>query len=416
MGKCSGRCTLVAFCCLQLVAALERQIFDFLGYQWAPILANFLHIMAVILGIFGTVQYRSRYLILYAAWLVLWVGWNAFIICFYLEVGQLSQDRDFIMTFNTSLHRSWWMENGPGCLVTPVLNSRLALEDHHVISVTGCLLDYPYIEALSSALQIFLALFGFVFACYVSKVFLEEEDSFDFIGGFDSYGYQAPQKTSHLQLQPLYTWVTARSRVGWRDRDVNFGGKKRREEEGGQPGRGSFCPALPGAAPLAAGLTRTASSGQDGQARPLAAVGATAACAARPGFAAGKADLYLALCSPDFGGSGSASIPSQLPFPGEGPPPDPLPPPDRSRPVSPQPAPPPSPPAQALPPATPSPTASGPPSIPHAPNPSPLPPPPLPIPFTPHPDCAAPCSLLRLGPSPTDSLCSGANRPGPESR
>ncbi|XP_036691686.1 sodium/potassium-transporting ATPase subunit beta-1-interacting protein 1 isoform X2 [Balaenoptera musculus] len=158
MGKCSGRCTLVAFCCLQLVAALERQIFDFLGYQWAPILANFLHIMAVILGIFGTVQYRSRYLILYAAWLVLWVGWNAFIICFYLEVGQLSQDRDFIMTFNTSLHRSWWMENGPGCLVTPVLNSRLALEDHHVISVTGCLLDYPYIEALSSALQIFLAL------------------------------------------------------------------------------------------------------------------------------------------------------------------------------------------------------------------------------------------------------------------
>nr|XP_055246194.1 sodium/potassium-transporting ATPase subunit beta-1-interacting protein 1 isoform X1 [Gorilla gorilla gorilla] len=189
----------------QQVAALERQIFDFLGYQWAPILANFLHIMAVILGIFGTVQYRSRYLILYAAWLVLWVGWNAFIICFYLEVGQLSQDRDFIMTFNTSLHRSWWMENGPGCLVTPVLNSRLALEDHHVISVTGCLLDYPYIEALSSALQIFLALFGFVFACYVSKVFLEEEDSFDFIGGFDSYGYQAPQKTSHLQLQPLYT-------------------------------------------------------------------------------------------------------------------------------------------------------------------------------------------------------------------
>ncbi len=30
----------------------------------------------------------------------------------------------------------------------------------------------------------------------------------DFIGGFDSYGYQPPQKSSHLQLQPLYTWVT----------------------------------------------------------------------------------------------------------------------------------------------------------------------------------------------------------------
>ncbi|XP_068125407.1 sodium/potassium-transporting ATPase subunit beta-1-interacting protein 1 isoform X1 [Hyperolius riggenbachi] len=204
MGKCTGRCTLVGICCLQLAAALQRQIFDFLGYQWAPILANFLHIMAVILGIFGTLHYRSKYLILYSVWLALWVAWNAFIICFYLEVGHLSQHRDLIMNFNTSLHRSWWMENGPGCLVTPVRTAPISLADHHMVTVTGCLLDYPYIEALSSALQIFLALFGFVYACYVSKVFMDEEDSFDFIGSYDSYGYQAPMKTSHLQLQPLY--------------------------------------------------------------------------------------------------------------------------------------------------------------------------------------------------------------------
>lgn len=61
--------TVASACSLPQVAALERQIFDFLGYQWAPILANFLHIMAVILGIFGTVQYRSRYLIL------VWLPW-----------------------------------------------------------------------------------------------------------------------------------------------------------------------------------------------------------------------------------------------------------------------------------------------------------------------------------------------------
>uniref|UniRef100_A0A8B9Q8I3 Sodium/potassium-transporting ATPase subunit beta-1-interacting protein n=1 Tax=Apteryx owenii TaxID=8824 RepID=A0A8B9Q8I3_APTOW len=191
MGRCNGRCTLVGFCCLQLVAALQRQVFDFLGYQWAPILANFLHILAVILGIFGTVQYRSKYLIA--------VGSRGLLsVCL--------SERDFVMTFNTSLHRSWWMENGPGCLVTPVLSARPPPpHDHHVVAVTGCLLDYQYIEVVSSAAQIFLALFGFVYACYVSKVFLEEEDSFDFIGGFDSYGYQAPQKTSHLQLQPLYT-------------------------------------------------------------------------------------------------------------------------------------------------------------------------------------------------------------------
>ncbi|XP_075872170.1 sodium/potassium-transporting ATPase subunit beta-1-interacting protein 1 [Nelusetta ayraudi] len=205
MGKCDARCTLLVVCLLQLVAGLQRQVFDFLGYQWAPILANFLHIMVVIMAIFGSVQFRLRFLQFYSVWMVLWVGWNSFIICFYLEVGNLSQDRDFLMTFNTSLHRSWWMEHGPGCLVTPVLDSHMAPDDHHVITVSGCLLDYQYIEVLSSALQILLALFGLVYSCYVTKVFQDDEDSFDFIGGFDSYGYQPPQKSSHLQLQPLYT-------------------------------------------------------------------------------------------------------------------------------------------------------------------------------------------------------------------
>lgn len=55
---------------------------------------------------------------------------------------------------HTSLHRSWWMEHGPGCLVTPVLDSHIAPDDHHVITVSGCLLDYQYIEVLSSAIQI----------------------------------------------------------------------------------------------------------------------------------------------------------------------------------------------------------------------------------------------------------------------
>ncbi|MEQ2200755.1 hypothetical protein XENOCAPTIV_002576 [Xenoophorus captivus] len=49
------------------------------------------------------------------------------------------------------------MEHGPGCLVTPVLDSQMAPDDHHVITVSGCLLDYQYIEVLSSAIQILLA-------------------------------------------------------------------------------------------------------------------------------------------------------------------------------------------------------------------------------------------------------------------
>lgn len=39
-------------------------MFDFLGYQWLPIMINFLQIIMVILGLFGTIQYRPRYVVL----------------------------------------------------------------------------------------------------------------------------------------------------------------------------------------------------------------------------------------------------------------------------------------------------------------------------------------------------------------
>ncbi|XP_069816104.1 sodium/potassium-transporting ATPase subunit beta-1-interacting protein 3 isoform X3 [Dendropsophus ebraccatus] len=161
---------------LQL-AALERQIFDFLGYQWAPILANFLHIIVVILGLFGTIQYRPRYIVVYTVWTAFWVAWNVFVICFYLEVGGLSKETD-LMTFNISIHRSWWREHGPGCVrrVVPPPASR-DLGDHSFISVTGCIIEFQYLEVIHSAFQILLSLIGFVYACYVISVFTDEEDS-----------------------------------------------------------------------------------------------------------------------------------------------------------------------------------------------------------------------------------------------
>ncbi|XP_043929808.1 sodium/potassium-transporting ATPase subunit beta-1-interacting protein 2 [Protopterus annectens] len=109
------------------------------------------------------------------------------------------------MTFNISMHRSWWMENGPGCIVTSVTPTPdWAPEHHRYITVSKCLLDYQYVEVAHSSLQIILSLAGFIYACYAVKLITEEEDSFDFIGGFDAYGYQGPQKASHLQLQPMY--------------------------------------------------------------------------------------------------------------------------------------------------------------------------------------------------------------------
>ncbi|KAG3274071.1 sodium/potassium-transporting ATPase subunit beta-1-interacting protein 3 isoform X1 [Marmota monax] len=199
MGCCTGRCSLICLCALQLLSALERQIFDFLGFQWAPILGNFLHIIVVILGLFGTIQYRPRYIMVYTVWTALWITWNVFIICFYLEVGGLSKDTD-LMTFNISVHRSWWREHGPGCVrrVLPP-SAHGMMDDYTYVSVTGCVLDFQYLEVIHSAVQILLSLVGFVYACYVISISMEEEDTFDFIGGLDTHSYYQ----DHVELKPV---------------------------------------------------------------------------------------------------------------------------------------------------------------------------------------------------------------------
>lgn len=205
MGSCSGRCTLLALCALQLVTALERQVFDFLGYQWAPILANFVHIVVVILGLFGTIQYRPRYIVVYAVWAAVWVTWNVFIICFYLEVGGLSKDSE-LLTFKLSRHRSWWEEHGPGCLHEQAATAGLGtLHGQYLVVGAGCAMAHTYVEALHSGLQILLALLGFVYGCYVVSVLTEEEDSFDFIGGFDPFPlYHVNEKPSSLLSKQAY--------------------------------------------------------------------------------------------------------------------------------------------------------------------------------------------------------------------
>ncbi|XP_021111744.1 sodium/potassium-transporting ATPase subunit beta-1-interacting protein 3 isoform X2 [Heterocephalus glaber] len=172
MGCCSGRCSLICLCALQLVSALERQIFDFLGFQWAPILGNFLHIIVVILGLFGTIQYRPRYIMV---------------------------DTD-LMTFNISVHRSWWREHGPGCVrrVLPP-SAHGMMDDYTYVSVTGCVVDFQYLEVIHSAVQILLSLIGFVYACYVISISMEEEDTFDFIGGLDTHSYYQ----DHVELKPV---------------------------------------------------------------------------------------------------------------------------------------------------------------------------------------------------------------------
>ena len=159
MPSCSGRNILYALLALQLISTFERQIFDFLGFMWVPMLANFLHSIVVILGIFGVYQYTSIYMLTYLSWCFVWIAWNTFLICYYLEVGGLLTSDEKLLTFGTK-NKLWWRYNGIGCTV----NDTLTDEKHPTMpTVTGCLLDFKYVEVIHASIQLVLAISAFMF-------------------------------------------------------------------------------------------------------------------------------------------------------------------------------------------------------------------------------------------------------------
>uniref|UniRef100_A0A146ZSU3 Sodium/potassium-transporting ATPase subunit beta-1-interacting protein n=1 Tax=Fundulus heteroclitus TaxID=8078 RepID=A0A146ZSU3_FUNHE len=175
MGCCSGRCMLILLCSVQLITAVERQVFDFLGYQWAPIMVNFLHIIVVILGLFGAVQYQLRYVVVYLLWMFVWICWNVFVGCLYLDLGGLSKD-SHILSLGVSSHSSWWKNHGPGCQSQSLPSD--SWQDHQnpkLTTVLSCWLQYQYIEVLHCTMQLLVSLPGVVYSCYVVSTFSEEE-------------------------------------------------------------------------------------------------------------------------------------------------------------------------------------------------------------------------------------------------
>ncbi|XP_046469860.1 putative uncharacterized protein DDB_G0291608 isoform X1 [Neodiprion pinetum] len=176
MGICSRRHFLLTICILQLITTIERQVFDSLGFMWAPILVNFFNIIFVILGFFGAFQYRPKYIIVYCVWNILWLGWNIFLICFYLSVGILDKDSDVLNLGTGSF--SWWQANGPGCKATyNVTEQEESSRPPKPANVTDCILDYQVIEVFHAGTQCLLALMAIVGGICLSRVFLEEDDS-----------------------------------------------------------------------------------------------------------------------------------------------------------------------------------------------------------------------------------------------
>ncbi|KMY96456.1 uncharacterized protein LOC6736149 isoform X2 [Drosophila simulans] len=176
MGSCS--CTrrhfLLSICFLQVITIIERQVFDFLGYMWAPILVNFFHILFIIFGFYGAYHFRVKYIITYLIWNFLWIGWNTFLICFYLNVGQLNRDSDLLNLGTGSV--SWFEANGYGCKPTYNMAADDTFRPQRPERVEGCLLDYPLVEITHSGVQCALALLGILGAILISCIFLDEDD------------------------------------------------------------------------------------------------------------------------------------------------------------------------------------------------------------------------------------------------
>ncbi|KZC13671.1 Sodium/potassium-transporting ATPase subunit beta-1-interacting protein, partial [Dufourea novaeangliae] len=183
------------------ITTIERQVFDFLGFMWAPILVNFFNIIFVILGFFGAFQYRPKYIVSYCVWNTLWLGWNIFMICFYLNVGALDKNSDILNLGTGSF--SWWHVNGPGCKAIYDVTEPELFRPARPTNVTDCVLDYEVIEILHASTQCILGFIAFVGGICLSKVFLEEDDSFDFVGG-DDFGL-----AGHTPLHPMYVSYSA---------------------------------------------------------------------------------------------------------------------------------------------------------------------------------------------------------------
>lgn len=69
---------------------------DFLGQMWAPILFNFVTTLMTIVGLFGAKYDRKSYLMTFAMYQIVSFAWNAFVIAFYMELGELRRDSDYL--------------------------------------------------------------------------------------------------------------------------------------------------------------------------------------------------------------------------------------------------------------------------------------------------------------------------------
>jgi len=157
-------------------------VFDLLGYMWLPILGNFLHIIFVIFCIFGVNQRKPNYIYSYCIWSLVWIAWNAFVTCYYMEVGSLDRGEDVLSLGTNSF--SWWMANGYGCrpvyyhnISNELIIDAMERNVYHPLrpsEVNGCLMEWYYVEVIHAGVQVILAALGMSASMYLVYLFVTD--------------------------------------------------------------------------------------------------------------------------------------------------------------------------------------------------------------------------------------------------
>lgn len=128
---------------ISLALTILRQICDFIGRLWAPIVINFVHILFLIFGYFGLLQKRPGYLILSAFWLPLALTWNVFLACYYLSLPPLNRTVP-LLSFGEKLSRSFWQQYIPFC------QASYDYASEQWITPQGCTVYYWHIEMVQA--------------------------------------------------------------------------------------------------------------------------------------------------------------------------------------------------------------------------------------------------------------------------
>jgi len=171
----------------QMIIIVMRLVFDLLGMQYAAISANMCQVLGLIIGTFGAWRLKKPLLAVYSAWTFLWIVWNVFLVCLYLEVGKLRLDQhSWTVNLLSANDDTSWLKQHPFACARDRVNVVVvtAPGDDGGTGVSNeaalefCWSEYQYLEVYLSTFQLVLAVFGLSFAlCTIKEIIFHQEDS-----------------------------------------------------------------------------------------------------------------------------------------------------------------------------------------------------------------------------------------------